>query len=322
MISDLKAILTEIRKERSEELLRYVSHCGDKTRCENRKAILLLELPYKTDSLDLLHARASASRDEDDIKIRKKNDSGLTLLDNFFERWICSGDSDDVKNERQTFYNLIRKIITGIQKRNPRWLTLDTVHCVLTYEAMAEVINQLDIDPSSKEIYLSHARSLDEYMRKTYPISCVLFGRRSHLTLSDISKLFEYLEARALKSSTPQKYEDLLLCRALFYAPLPTKDFFNLELLEEHPPTLKSKDAIFPIPQTFLKLWKGFGNSDRLFSQVHDDRGLNKKIKRLGKYAELSIPSLTPSILRESGRGAYYNHLSLDEKELTFLPKR
>jgi hypothetical protein len=149
-----------------------------------------------------------------------------------------------------------------------------------------------------------------------------LFGRRGRLSLRDSAKLFEFLETRALKSTTVDKYHDVLLCRALFYAPLPEKKFFVLGPPDEQSFCLRSDADVFWVPPSFIRLWKGFALSDRLLSRTFDDRGLQKKIQRLGQYAGLSIQSLSPSILRISAKTAYATYLLADDRTKSQLPKR
>ena len=55
---------------------------------------------------------------------------------------------------------------------------------------------------------------------------------------------------------------------------------------------------------------------------MFDDRQLHKKIQRLGKYAELKIESLTPSILRSSTKAIYFTDLLLSDDVIALLPKR
>ncbi len=66
MIEKLKTTLLEIRKERDNDsdLQRY----KDSERYANRKAILTLELPFKTDSLSVLNARASVYRERENAR--------------------------------------------------------------------------------------------------------------------------------------------------------------------------------------------------------------------------------------------------------------
>ncbi len=205
--------------------------------------------------------------------------------------------------------------------KDKKLLAEDLPH-ILTLEAMEKIINEEDLDPATKKIYLSHARNLRLFIKKAYPNSPVMKGRRGRLSLSDAAKLFEFLETRALKSTTIRAYHDILLCRALFYAPLPEKKFFNLGPPDEEFSCLRSGNAVFCVPGSFLKLWKKFSHTDCLLGRMFDDRQLHKKIQRLGKYAELKIESLTPSILRSSTKAIYFTDLLLSDDVIALLPKR
>lgn len=333
MIAKLKEILTNIRQEREEELKKYKSYCGnDKSRYENRRAILLLELPFLTDSVSVLNARAAAyqmqegerhsllgikseqeiTRQKDGILIEKKRERAMSIH-SFLEEWVHSGGSSAVSY-------IVKE---ELQKRcSEDELTAENLPYLLTFEILEEAIQRKDIDQQTKSFYIDQANNLCAFLMKAYPVSPVLIGRRARLSLCNAAKLFDYMEQRALRSTTEQKYHDVLLCRALFYIPLPTTEFFSLGPPEKSINSLKFQENLFPVPTSFVRLWNGFSPTSNLFLQTFDDRGLHKKIKRLGEYAELTTLSLTPSILRLSGKAAYFNYLSLDDKTVAFLPRR
>lgn len=352
MISNLRNVLTEIRKAREAELEKYRIFCGDnKFLFEVRRSILLLELPYKTDTVSILYARAKAYESLEEERenlirkssgitvsegleevqndmgegchrvkreIQKKVNKSSTNAHSFILQWI---KSDEKKvHSRRVLYSLLKRGI--IQFTQPSSVSAEDIPHILTMKAMTQVIENQDMDDSSKEVYLSHAKSLRKYVCKVLPISPVLIGRRAVLSLDDAAKLFEYLETRALRSSTSQKYHDLLLCRALFYAPLPTREFFNLRDPESTQLDLKSNGEAFHVPNTFIQLKQALDYAGPLFLQIFDDRGFHKKINRLGQYAGLAIESLTPSIMRQSAKAAYTHYLSIDENVMRFLPRR
>lgn len=357
MIEKLKSTLLEIRKERDldHDLRRY----KDSERYATRKAVLTLELPFETDSVSVLNARASAYQkrniprsdllnitseeeilpekvpvrmlkdgqelfSEEKINVKKSIKNGSETPHNFIEKWIDSGNSTSTKNVRRTVYYILKKWIVKLNNRLPKdqKLSAEELPHILTLETMEKIINEEDVDHTTKKVYLSQARNLNHFMMKAYPISPVLKGRRGRLSLNDAAKLFEFLETRALKSTTIRAYHDILLCRALFYAPLPEKEFFSLG-----PPTVASsclcsgKD-VFCVPRSFIKLWKEFSYTDCLLGRIFDNRQLHKKIQRLGKYAELKIESLTPSIMRSSAKAIYFTDLLLSDDVIALLPKR
>lgn len=365
MIEKLKTVLLKIRKEREDELEEYKSYGVDPERYANRKAILTLELPFKTDYASIVKARASAYQKLDEERNRRlgidcdlfgaqgermvslhENQSAVTEQKHivvkrrikepsknaytFLEEWIRSAKGATV-HARRTLYYVLKNWIANFYATHPRYdkvmisspslLSAEDLPYVLTMEAMETVINGLDVDSTTKEVYLSYARSLRDFIMKAYPISPILFARRSPLSICNAAKLFEYLEKRALNTTTIDRFHDILICRALFYAPLPTKEFFSMGPPDENSSCLRWDDNVFCIPSSFIRLWKELCCRERLFIRTFDDRQLHKKIKRLGQYAELSIESLTPSVLRAS-KTAFLGHLSLSTDVVEFLPKR
>lgn len=345
MIESLKSSLLDIRKQRDAELEKFSSQSGiDLARCEARRAILTLELPCKTDTLSIHHARALAYQkiegdksallgidptqeivvSEEGLHIRKKrrhNSKNLIKIDDFLESWIVCDVIEEAHIKRMFVFGMVKNIFSKINFYNED-LRLENLPYILTLETMSHEIKCSDIEEDVKNVYMAQAQSLWNHISYLLPISPVLRGRRARLSLNDAAKLFDYLEIRALKSSTIQKYNDLLLCRALFYVSLPEKKFFNLEPPAEEELRVKSQRDSFKIPGTFVRLWKAFSRPNSLFERSFDDRQLHKKIQRLGKYAGLTIESLTPSILRLTGEAAYSDYLSLTDDVIALLPIR
>lgn len=259
-----------------------------------------------------------------------KCEKGIRSLENYKKEWnerAACWASQPLHNwashgaDAFNFYAMHPKY-NKVMIASPSSLSAEDLPYILTMEAMETVINGLDVDSSTKEVYISHARSLRSFVEKVYPVSPVFKGRRCLLSLSDAATLFEYLETRALKSTTIRAYHDVLLCRALFYAPLPEKQFFSLGAPDNTNSCLRAGKKVFFVPRSFVMLWKNFSCTDSLLCRTFDDRQLHKKIQRLEKYAGLTIESLTPSILRSSAKAAYLTYLSLSDDVLTFLPKR
>lgn len=261
----------------------------------------------------------------------KRNITSSKNAYTFINEWIDSTDPATANGRRvvsgvllrwiTNFYSL-HPIYDNILTCSPSKLSAEDLVHILTMEIMEKIIRELDVSSGTKEVYLSHARSLRDFVMRTYPISLTFKGRKSCLSLSDAAKLFEYLETRALKSTTVEKYQDILLCRGLFYAPLSEKEFFDLGPPDEGSACLRSGENNFCVPSSFIRLWREFSTPDRLFSRKFDHRQLHKKIQRLGQYSELQIESLTPSILRSSAQTIYFTHLLLNDDVLAFLPKR
>src|ERR1700733_5057730 len=318
MIEKLKSILLEIRQQRENELKKYEKYCsGNQELYQKRKAILALELPFKTDTASVLNARASAYQARENIRndllrieskqveviaeeqVSVHEQRKLKLTDKkclvikqkkstsknayaFINEWICSANSESVRQVRRVIAMILQKWITNfyaphstynnILTSSPSTLSAEDLPHILTKRAMETVIKDLDVSASTKEVYLSHIGNLRDFIMRAYPISPSLLGRRSLLSLDDAANLFEFLETRALKSTTSDKYHDILLCRALFYAPLMEKDFFNMGPPDEGASCLRSGDIAFNVPGSFTKLWKGFCCPKSLFIRTFDDK--------------------------------------------------
>jgi hypothetical protein len=261
-------------------------------------------------------------------KYTKKTDRSAYAL---LQTWVNSAGAATARARRTLYYLLVSTLLQSycltsftIKTQIPSLETIraEDLPYILTIEAMESVINALDVEPETKRVYLSHASNLRDFLLQASPITQGCSGRKARLSLTDIEKLFEFLETRALKSSTIRAYHDVLLCRALFYAPLPEKEFFDLGAPEESSSCLRSGDATFFVPSSFLKLWKAFSFPSQLLHRKFDERQLHKKIKRFGEYAGLEFESLTPSILRLSAKSAYLIYLSLSDHVVAYLPKK
>jgi len=150
-------------------------------------------------------------------------------------------------------------------------------------------------------------------------VTAVLTGRRSRLSVEGVAALFEYLEARALKTRTIRAFQDIILLRALFYAAGARKDFFDLCMPNDQSMIGLNKD-FYPVPQSFVALCQYLPSSGRLFERRFDDRQLNKKLRRLGEYAGLN-EIVTPSIFRLFAQSVWAS-LLIDGRTKGNLPRR
>lgn len=267
-----------------------------------------------------------------DLVVKQKKTPSKKNAHILINEWIRAAESDSTLQLRRVVSMVLQRWISNfyaphsscnnIWTLSPSTLLAEDLPHILTEKSMESVIDGLDVSFSTKEVYLSYARSLRDFVMKAYPITPVLHGRRGRLSLSDAAQLFEYLEIRALKSTKQEKYQDILICRALFYAPLPERDFFNMDPPDEKSSCLRSGDIVFCVPGSFTKLWKGFSCPKSLFIRTFDDKQLHKKIHRIGGYAKLTIELLTPSILRKSAKSICFTDLSITDDVIAFLPKR
>jgi hypothetical protein len=348
MLEKLKSVLLEIRKSREDDLCRYKLLCGDDPeRVEKRKSILTLELPYQTDTASMLHARSIAYQEKDGAR--------NALLGMSSAIWYLTAEGDQaLKPEKVPSKNAIKLInewinsvgVGAARRRRTVWNKLkesDQIQCffaspsnpdgklenvpagelphILSRRRVEQIIDHLDVDDSAKTIYRSHANSLLEFLSTALPVTEVLAGHRSRLSANDAAKLFDFLETRALKGTTIRAYQDILLVRAMFYAPVTEKELFDLGLPNEQSRTLQSGDAYYRIPCSFISLRKALPQSDRLLGRQFDPRQLHKKIRRLGDYAGLGM-SLTPSMLRRFAKSTLFAVLEIDGRTASSLPLR
>jgi hypothetical protein len=96
-------------------------------------------------------------------------------------------------------------------------------------ENLLDFIENTECQESTKTTYRSYVKSLYQFLTKDLYKTPSLFAKKNTLSLYDAEKLFEFLETRALKSTAIRAFEDILICRALLYLPLPAKKMFSLE---------------------------------------------------------------------------------------------
>jgi hypothetical protein len=116
-----------------------------------------------------------------------------------------------------------------------------------------------------------------------------------------LTRFLDFLEQKALDSTSGRPYLALLICRALIYAPLPAQKLFSLGAPDEEQYTLECEGEKFHVTGQFIKFWKCF-NEPHLFPNSlrnckDPEKRLNTIIKRLSKRAKLPI-CLTPTMLR------------------------
>ncbi len=316
MLNKLKTALEQIRYAREQELLerkRILGGCGFREdEYQKAKAILTLELPFRTNIEDVLEARASLYLQKQDRKEKKQEKTADTII----TEW-CNQEYESSTNSRTSFCELLQS--RGILIRS---LTISEIARKLPLQLMIEIIEKEPLKDSTKEVYTLYAKDLYEFLQKDLYISTNWFTKKDIISLFDVEKLFEYLEKRALKGNTIRAFEDVFLSRALFYAPVTTKKLFSISSLDRNTLDINCEDHSFPVPRSFVDLWNNFLlPSHQLFPNEMNERVLHQKIRRLGEYAEVSL-ALTPSILRSSMESICYNYLFIEPEVIRLLPRR
>jgi len=322
MIEKLKSILVEIQKERSLELSKITSSWMRTEELNRQKSLLALELPFSTNHKDIMLARAAAYAEKDQKRKKKRSKTAYQII----TEWKNSGSSEEVY-ARGIFCDRLQQAHVLSYHRDLGHSTepiiVQELVKSISIDPMIDCINRLGLSDTQKDIYLNYAEDLLSFInRELLVLPPMIFKKKQPLSLVDAEKLFEYLECRALKSSTIRAYADLLLCRALLYTPLPAKKLFALSspLKNSTGWIVRSGAVPFGVPASFVALWKGFLLEDRLLPTAFDEDHLSKKIRRLGKHAGLPTV-LNPSILRLSIE-PILNSLGIDSSTESFLPPR
>lgn len=327
MLNNFKNILTQIRKARERELAEYEDILGGRSgdyqihELRVREAILRLELPFKTDIVSIMEARGSLYEEKDNKRSKKIKKTAHQVID----EWRNDSESRDTRQARRSFCHLLKGggllLYHHDHGSESEAVPAKDLPKILTRKSMLNFIDGLNIANSSKETFRGYANSLYEFLTKDLDLSQLMYAQENLLSLSDANKFFEFLECRALKSTTIRAFEDLFICRALTYIPLPAKRLFSLKAPDELNKCLNLEENKIMLPQSFIDLWKCFSIYDLLFPCKLNERLLHQKIRRLGDYAELSI-TLTPSILRSSLYSICYNNLYINSEVIHKLPIR
>ena len=278
-----------------------------------RKMLLTLELPYKTDLLSVLETLGSIYKEKSEKRSRKLEKSADSIL----KEW-CNEDKNKI-----TFLNVLRARGTFHYDCDTPSENLGNIFC---YEQMQNYLVCLSpkISDDTIRTYLSHAKNLSSFLNKDLHLSHNLFLQKESISLLEASRFFETLETRALKSSTIRAFEDLLLCRALTYIPVTGQQLFSLGIPDKDNLTIGCGTQMFNVPRTFIELCDCFSLSDRLLPKQlkgKEEKFLHQKIQRLGEYATLSV-KLTPSILRKAFGPICCKALQINSQALQLLPRR
>lgn len=325
MLDHLKRTLREIREERIEELASYKKIIQDfpdsERRYEKRRAILVLELPFKTDAASLNSAKVGlfgSRRNQRNQKVAKP-------IKTIFIEWLRSG-AEHTQMLRQSFLDKLESegfftfFYETADGKKP--MPIEDFPNRSPMETMLDFVGRMNVSKSTKATYSSYVKSFYEFVvSDLHPSSGEFSQFGESLSLFEAEKLFEYLEKRALRSSTTRVFLDILICRSLFYLRLSAKELFSLPNPNADTRTVHLDGQDWVIPSSFIRLWQHFSLAEYLFPKALNERTLYQKIHRLGGYAKVSTV-LTPTILKSSLRAICQQDLRIGPKAISMLPRR
>lgn len=294
----MKQTLQKIHQDREEELTKIVKTLNEQE-AQKSRALLILDLPcypfHKYSGL----INENYKNEIDNNQRKKLN----TLAYKAINEWKMAAGNEEFES-RNGFCDFLQlHRLLGFYLHHPNWrATPFTVeHLIKRYpiEGILNTIEQEYKDSTLGEQYKKFASNLWLFLQGGPHLPQGKSRNKPPLNLFEAQKLFEYLEMRALKSTTVRAFLDILICRTLFYAPLPIKKMFDLRAPIESERMLVSDSDSFRVPASYVALWKAFHLNDRLFLCGFEEYLLSQKINRLGRYAGLLLP-LTPSVLRAS----------------------
>jgi hypothetical protein len=308
MIERLKECLQRIREDRLKKMEAFDDRKGEDARNKYRD-ILTLELPHDVDEKNKYVARGSiytrheAKRDE---KLKKTPQE--LILD-----WQNTNESSERK-EKAALCDFLqhRKVLRYYYHHNgtPEPYSIEQFSKVVELEGMLFEIDNCDLNDEFKNRYKLHAESLHNYIHKDLFLFPLIRKRHPHATLAEMAQFFNYLENRAMKGSTIRAFEDIILCRAIEYIPVPAKKLFALGPPRGQLCEFEGNTILLPL--SFIELRKELSEDQRLISRAFGENQLSKKIKRLGKYAGLP-ECFNLSVLRNS-IGSIQAELSIDQE--------
>lgn len=122
-----------------------------------------------------------------------------------------------------------------------------------------------------------------------------------------IANFLVFLESRALKSQSLSPYVNIILARSMIYTKLPISCLLNLTVHEKTSSLAFDEQAQYPVPSSFIYLWKSFQTSAYLFPEsLRKVRSPSQEIsQRLSRLIKRAGVQLTPSSLRDQIEDLY-----------------
>jgi hypothetical protein len=315
MIDRLKECLKEIREERVKILESFPSWKGEGERNKMRD-ILILELPHTMNDLNRVFARASLYNQHQ----AKREEKLKQLPQEVVAQWQKQGTEAE-RGQKAIFCDFLHQWGVGYYHCNdgtPKAYTVEEFTKRFPLEGALARIEIEGLSDEFKNCFKSLAEDLYNYINKDLYFSPLIRKRYPTVSCSALVQFFEYLENRALESSTPRAFEDLLLCRVIQYTPLPTKKLFSIGAPKGQ--IYEFEGNTFMVPLSYIKLHGLVSESEMLISKAFSENQLSKKIKRLGKYAGIS-EEFNFSVLRNS-IGSIQEELGIDPELSRVLARR
>jgi hypothetical protein len=300
---EYRKILIEMKEQRQQELESYRSLCSEieanmsdypEVWVNKRKALLTLELPFKTDLISVNQA------------LKEKPPMGLTLEDWAAHDLPLNIDAYlEAKYKRASFIRFLRSrwpqvnvVNHSANEEEKLDVPLEDFIHRIPCKALLQAIESANIEESSKKVYQSYARGLIAYAKKMGIKTNVNKG----IEAETLAIYFNYLEERCLRSYSIQPYKDLIELRLLFYVPIQSThlNLLNLSHLNSSIQLIEHQNQRFQIPKTFIDLSKSVLRKGESFLK-RDPKQLNKFVLDTAKAA--GLPSkITPSLIKHSLR--------------------
>jgi hypothetical protein len=288
-----RQVLLEIRRKRDEELKEYQELCTKigptpyhTEIIKKRQEILILELPFKTDTPSI---GAAALQKELKEKIRDQQGSIIQRIN----EWRNKG-SRNQQYARKHIYKIYMEISAkyysisydeeGNKKIGPlSKLPPDELEYVVTLEMVQDAINLKTLNPRSRAVYKSLFKDLRRILNSQEGDlyrGAITTGISSEI----LAGYLEHLEQRCLKAKKSDKsYRNLLEVRTLLYLPLPCTQLNKITLSDIGSSTRKTEPNKIngcPFPSSFIELAKAVLSDNEPF--------LKRNSKQLGRFIEQS----------------------------------
>jgi hypothetical protein len=264
-------ILKEIRESREVEiqnLLKYNSNKETNDLIRLRKAILLLEFPFRTDEgVDLIESeRKSISEVNVELffqRISMKKENEKVTLNEVLKKWFSVCANKDQLYAKKSFALTLEKLallplkylVSG--EMVEAFIEDYKYHSVIKY-IVAKILNQNYTD-ETKENYLSkldeilflitgefklgtrlrnQIKKKDFYLSNPKLLEKDVFRKRNmkgRISIENVcpyklAQLYEYLENRFLRSHKTKDLLDLIELRCIFYVPLTVKELAQIKV--------------------------------------------------------------------------------------------
>lgn len=297
-----KTILRDIREERKKNFVSAMPHFDE----EKHNQLLLLELPFKIDIVNLMNMWTEK-------RVSKESRKQTSILQ-ILEDWAKSAnDKENERNRRNAIQMLINKGIVfvcydGAELKLSEFLQANPLVAV---KRQISAIRYLKI--ATKKTYQVHFNSFLKFIEK------FLYGHSSRrgkkfkplkrgiraLELSEVASIFNQLELQALKSNSDISLKYLLIFRLILYAgeSVEIKDILKLERknIDFDNNIIRIKKKSVECSATFMKLLKSYLGSRRqiIFREVDSEQNLiNKRLNSVCKKCDVSLEVFPQCIQR------------------------